>query len=744
MAETGISTDEVEVGEAGIEIKLAGDSEGSIQITIHITSKDDTEQSDSAVVQVPIVTSEGDTDLTKDAQRMVEDALKKITVTNETTREDILNALKKELYDEVTVEGIEKFNKVEATEEASGSISLSIRITIDGQTAIINTSVPIVQLGRKTGVYIRFTDYYELDGSIPCYKYTGVAVKPTVEVYNNETMLIPGTDYTIAYKNNINVGSTAALTVKGKGNFSGTSNVVKFKIINADLERDTVHPTEMTVVVNTKVAPIIMNGTKKLTTKDYRLEGAGISNSKYAVATAEGSPNILTVKGIGSYEGSSFDIRVHVIEKSAAKKLAVVVDRDFKPVYNGMTINMSSLIKNTQGTEGVITVTDAKDRTKILKEGTDFAILCSSNLLCAGTVKFTITGMGEYTGSVSKSFKISPLKITDGSRFSVSFDERKAYEYKVSGTTVDNLLVTYLGETGSVGDDKILTEGVDYKVTYSNHKKVSGAKDAGLKITFLGNYKGSSAVSRNFKIVTAKMSAANTEVTIPDKVYSKANRAYKSTPIVTVDGVAIKASNYTVSYAWATGSEAADNTKYVSDNKVKITIAEGDIWAKVKVTITPKQTSNYALDKGAVLTGEYYVRKADNAVNLSKAKVTFLDKNTTQLKSLEYNGNPFYTPAGNNIEASNDAEDPNAVFLRVIVNGRVVDPDLYDVIWTNATEKGRATVVIRGKGIDTGKGFAVGSKNQSVNIKAMALKGKTLQSLMENTTNAISNLMSMF
>ena len=95
---------------------------------------------------------------------------------------------------------------------------------------------------------------------------------------------------------------------------------------------------------------------------------------------------------------------------------------------------------------------------------------------------------------MSKSFRISPLKVTDSSKFSVDFDRDKAYEYRASGTKVEGLVVKYLGENGQDTDDRILIPGVDYKVTYSNNKKVSGTKEAELKLTFLGNYKGSSAV----------------------------------------------------------------------------------------------------------------------------------------------------------------------------------------------------------------------------------------------------------
>ena len=755
----GVSPDEIEIGEVDIRIEPAADRDGSIKVTIPVTSREEAGVSGNASVQVPVTKPGGEEEPDKEAEaakKAVEEALKNITITNETTLEDILDALKEALGEDVTVEGIEELERVDATQDAPGRLRLKITLKVNGKTIYVTVDAAIAQPERKTGVYVRFTDYYDMDGSTPVYKYTGLAVKPAVEVYNNETLLTPGKDYTIGYKNNIKPGTAAALTVKGKGSFSGTSNAVNFTIINADIDRDTEHPTEMTVIANTKVTPVIMNGTKKLTAKDYRLEGEGLANGKYAAATAPGVPNLLTVKGAGSYEGSSFTINVTVIERSEAGKLAVKIDKNFRPVYDGTAIDLSSLFQQPQDGEnagtaaepqeqtGVITVTDAKDKTKILKEGTDFTVLCTSDLASAGTVKFTLTGMGAYTGSVNKSFRISPLKVTDSSRFSVTFDEEKTYEYRAAGTEVDSLVVKYLGKTDADTDDQTLIQGVDYKVTYSNHKKVSGTKDAGLKVTFLGSYKGSSAVQKSFKIVPAKLTSANTAVTVPDKVYNRAGQAYKSVPIVTVDGVTIKASNYTVSYAWATASDADDDTKYVEDNRVKATIAEGDSWAKVKVKVTPKAAGSYGLAEGAVLEGAYYVRKKDNAVNLTKAKVTFFDKAGTQLRWLEYNGNTFYTPAGNNAEAENAPDGPNAVYVRVMVSGAVVDPSLYDVAWTNATAKGKATVVIRGTGEATEKGMAVGSKNQAVAIRAMALKGKTLKSYVENVAEAMNSLKDLF
>ncbi len=743
LEETGVSPKDIAIGEVDIKVSPSdADSEGSIDVVIPITSTEDSAQTGNAQIQVPIEKTGGEQDPDMDAEQAentIKDTLGKLEITNDTTTDDIHGAIQEAFGDDAVIGDIEVVEKTEATEENPGSLSLKINVTINGKTIIINIVVPIKKTGSRTGVYVRFTDYYKLDeNDQPCYKYTGTAIKPAVEVYHNETLLALGTDYTISYKNNTKVSSAAALTVKGKGNFTGTSNMVNFTIINADIAADTKHPTKMTVVANTKIAPVILNVTKKLTAKDYMLTGEGLDGKgKYTDVTADGVFNTLTVKGIGSYEGSSFDIQVKVIDKSAAKKFTVTVDRNFQPVYDAKAINLTSLFQSADNQNGVIAVTDSADPSKLLREGEDFTTVCISNLTNAGTVQFMLTGMGEYTGTVNKTFKINPLKVSDSSKFAVTFDENKVYEYKASGTTVDNLSVKYLGETDAQTDDCILRQGVDYKVSYSSNKTVSDAKDAELKITFLGNYKGSTAVTKTFKIKAAKLSAQNTEVIVPDKVYAKADKAYKSAPIVSVDGVTIKASNYDVSYRWATASKAANDADYVSDDKVKITIAEGDSYAKVKVTITPK--GSYTLAEGAVIEGEYYVRKSDGAADLSKAKITFHDKTGNKLKNLEYNGAAFYTPEGNTPDAQNAPDDENAVYVRVSVKNKLIDPSLYDVIWTNAASKGKATVVIRGKGTAASHGndIAVGSKNQSISIKAMAFKGRSLKTYMEK---AVENL----
>ena len=75
----------------------------------------------------------------------------------------------------------------------------------------------------KTSFQIKGTDIKGGKATLKksAYAYTGKAKKPAVTLKVGGKTLKKGTDYTVAYKNNKNVG-TATVTIKGKGNYTGT------------------------------------------------------------------------------------------------------------------------------------------------------------------------------------------------------------------------------------------------------------------------------------------------------------------------------------------------------------------------------------------------------------------------------------------------------------------------------------------------------------------------------------------
>lgn len=65
--------------------------------------------------------------------------------------------------------------------------------------------------------------------SVPAAAYTGKKITPSPKLTLNGKELLPGTDYTLSYSNNQNIG-TATIKITGKGDYKGTKSI-SFKIL---------------------------------------------------------------------------------------------------------------------------------------------------------------------------------------------------------------------------------------------------------------------------------------------------------------------------------------------------------------------------------------------------------------------------------------------------------------------------------------------------------------------------------
>ena len=120
---------------------------------------------------------------------------------------------------------------------------------------------------------------------------------------------------------------------------------------------------------------------------------------------------------------------------------------------------------------------------KTLKNGTDYTVSYSNNTK-VGTATVKITGKGNYTGSVSKTYSIK----NDFKKATVSGISTKAFTGK---NNTQSITVKYNGKT--------LKKGTDHTVSYSNNKNIGTAT---VKITGKGSYTGT--ITKTFKINPAK------------------------------------------------------------------------------------------------------------------------------------------------------------------------------------------------------------------------------------------------
>ena len=365
------------------------------------------------------------------------------------------------------------------------------------------------------------------------YSYTGSAIKPSVRVYYGNQLLRAGTEYSIAYKNNVQVGKDALIIVSGKGQYS-LKHQQTFEIKACSLGEE--NPmVSVSAVKSSKGVSVTVTVAGKIlkAAKDYQIEAA------------DGK---LTVTGIGNYK----DSRTVTVRESAPVAMKTVV---------------VSLPKMVEYTGEAITLTDAelalaeKDGTK-LTIGKDYTVTYESNQN-VGTATVYITGLDDgeghdYSGTVKKTFKIVAAKFTDAN---IELDMDKTVAYAKGGTKPESELIWTCARTGKRW---VLREGVDYKVSYKNNTKVGAA--AAMTVTGLGCFKGSKLSARTYEVVLqdiATLYAYGIDKTFNEK---KKGAYYMSAPVIyDVDGkkLALK-KDYTVSYYNATKGEVLDKNSVVS------------------------------------------------------------------------------------------------------------------------------------------------------------------------------------
>ena len=198
--------------------------------------------------------------------------------------------------------------------------------------------------------------------STSTYAYDGKAKKPGVTVKLNGKTLKNGTDYTVSYSNNTKVG-TAKVTIKGKGNYTGS--VSKTYSIKNNFKKATVSGISTKVFTGKNITQSITvkyNGKTLKKGTDYTVSYS--SNKNIGTATVK-------VAGKGSYTGTitkTFKINPakQEIQKLTSKSKAFFVDWAQKGSATGYEIQYATNSKFTSAKK--VTITNNKtDKTTISK-----------------------------------------------------------------------------------------------------------------------------------------------------------------------------------------------------------------------------------------------------------------------------------------------------------------------------------------------------------------------------------------
>ena len=207
---------------------------------------------------------------------------------------------------------------------------------------------------------------------------------------------------------------------------------------------------------------------------------------------------------------------------------------------------------------------------KTLKNGTDYTVSYSNNTK-VGTAKVTITGKGNYTGSVSKTYSIK----NNFKKATISGISNKSYTGK---NITQSITVKYNGKT--------LKKGTDYTVSYSSNKNIGTAT---VKITGKGSFTGT--ITKTFKINPAKQEIQ--KLTAKSKAFF-VDWAQKGS-----------ATGYEIQYA--------TNSKFTSAKKVTITNNKTDTKTISKLSGKKKyyvRVRSYTTVKGTKYYGAWSASKS--------------------------------------------------------------------------------------------------------------------------------------
>lgn len=368
-----------------------------------------------------------------------------------------------------------------ATQYYTGSALKPVPKILKGKTALVNgkdfslsyanninkgtATVYITGKGNYSGrCSLKFTitarPVSTLSISIASQYYTGKALTPALTVKYGSTSYTKNKDYTVTYKNNVNIGTATAI-ITGKGRLSGTRSVT-FRINPKPLSKATVTCASSLTYTGSALTPAV---TVKYGTTVLK-KGTDYTVSYYNNKNA-GNATVVVI-GKGYYSGTvvrSFTIKKATITDSSVSTISA-------QQFTGSAIKPSPAVKI-----GTKTLVPETDYTLSYKDNTDI-----------GTASVTVTGKGNYTGTVKRTFGITARNISSV-KVSVPTDET----YTGNEITPD-ISISY-------GDYSFIKD-TDYTVAFSNNLN---AGTATATVTGKGTLSGSKTVS--FTIEPADISS---------------------------------------------------------------------------------------------------------------------------------------------------------------------------------------------------------------------------------------------
>lgn len=558
--------------------------------------------------------------------------------------------------------------------------------------------------------------------------YSGKVIKSAPTVYRNGKKLVKNTDYTVTYPRTgsgaYQAAGTYPIVIGGKGGYSGTITIqqtITQEVLMSKVSISKIpNQTYSNELVDKEHGIGIQPETLKVTYKKQTLtesQDGGLTGD-YTVAysnnTAVGTATVTITAVEGSGFAGSKSINYKIVGTSIAKaKVEGITAREYTGNEEDVRQPGGAYTLTLNGRELV----ESKDNGL-----TGDYLVSYKNTAKVGTATVTFQGINEYTGQIRKTYKITAFNISsdDGGQnpaITIKYYTQDEPERLKQVATLSEITAPYVkGGTKPVVllyfNSNELTAGKDYTIKYANNNAVTPidseewaeSRLPKITITGKGNFKGS--IAGCYRITGGRMAQDNGKLTMTakDMVYKGKKNTWKSSVVLKdCNGSKLAAGkdydrNLIYTYAESASWNDADGNKIVRGAGDPVE-AEDIPAAGTMIRVTAKGMGAYAgetsdsVESPDTISAIYRIVQAD----IAKAKVT--------AKAQVYrNGRAItLTPEDLKITMSGNPEE--------LVCGvdYVIDANTY----TNHTNKGKASVIIRGIGNYGGEKkitYTIGSK----------------------------------
>ena len=282
--------------------------------------------------------------------------------------------------------------------------------------------------------------------------------------------LVAKTDYKVTYSTTdfTNVTGTITVTITGIGNYTGKATrtySITPKTYTVTTESDSKVYDGTALTAGGKVSGIVKGETVEFT----------ITGSQTSVGTSD---NTYELNWTGSAKESNYTHGKDSIGTLTVKAKSIVPDGPDTPdeKKTGITVSDPSDSKyDGKEHREVLTVQDTKKNDELVAEK-DYSVTYSDDLVNAGTVTITVEGIGNYTGSFTKTYEITKRSVTLTSA--------------TASKTYDGQALTSTSITVS-GDGFVKGEGATYNVTGTQTEVGNSANSFEYKLnenTLASNY----------------------------------------------------------------------------------------------------------------------------------------------------------------------------------------------------------------------------------------------------------------